>query len=80
LQPYEWGQASVTYPDWSGTAQLDQRITAAGIEVAVGLDPERWTVVDIDIGGGEYAHDLVGTQPTGPRVPFNRDQDSRLDS
>lgn len=22
-----WGEARVTHPDWSGTAQLDQRMT-----------------------------------------------------
>lgn len=58
MEPYEWRKAEVTYPDWSGTAQLDQRMTAAGIEEVVGLDPDRWTVVGIHIGGGERAHDL----------------------
>ena len=24
---YEWGHAAVTYPDWVGTAQLDQKLT-----------------------------------------------------
>ena len=50
---YIWGDAEVSYPDWQGTAQLDQRMTSAGIEEIVGLDPEEWTVVGIDIGGGE---------------------------
>ncbi|NEN04728.1 hypothetical protein G3T36_02485 [Diaminobutyricibacter tongyongensis] len=58
VEPYEWGEASVTNPDWSGTAQLDQRMTAAGIEEVVGLDPERWMVVGIDIGGGEHSHEI----------------------
>jgi hypothetical protein len=58
VEPYEWREAEVTYPDWSGTAQLDQRMTAPGIEEVVGLDPDRWTVVGIDIGGGERDHDL----------------------
>lgn len=53
-----WGPASVTYPDWNGTAQLDQRRTTAGIEEQVGLDPERWMVVGLDIGGGELSHAL----------------------
>lgn len=50
---YLWEDASVAYPDWQGTAQLDQRMTSAGIEELVGLDPSEWTVVGIDIGGGE---------------------------
>ena len=58
VEPYEWRDAEVTYPDWTGTAQLDQRMTARGIEEVVGLDPDRWTVVGIDIGGGERSHDL----------------------
>lgn len=58
VDPYEWADASVTYPDWVGTAQLDQRATAPGVAAAVGLDPERWLVVGIDIGGGEHAHHL----------------------
>jgi hypothetical protein len=33
-----WGHASVTYPDWSGTAQLDQRKTVAPLADLVGLD------------------------------------------
>jgi hypothetical protein len=55
-----WGDASVTYPDWQGTAQLDQRMTSAGIEELVGLNQDDWTVVGIDIGGGESGlHDLA---------------------
>lgn len=50
---YLWEDASVSYPDWQGTAQLDQRMTSAGIEELVGLDEDEWTVVGIDIGGGE---------------------------
>lgn len=50
---YLWEDASVTYPDWQGTAQLDQRMTSAGIEELIGLDPDEWDVVGIEIGGGE---------------------------
>lgn len=53
-----WRDAEVTYPDWKGTAQLDQRITAPGIAEVVGLDPKRWFVVGFDMGGGETRHDL----------------------
>jgi hypothetical protein len=53
-----WRDAEVTYPDWKGTAQLDQRMTSAGIEEVVGLDRDEWMVIGIDIGGGELDHDL----------------------
>lgn len=56
---YIWGDAEVTYPDWQGTAQLDQRMTSAGIEKLIGLNEDEWTVVGIDIGGGESGlHEL----------------------
>lgn len=55
---YIWGDAEVTYPDWQGTAQLDQRMTTAGLEEVVGLDRKKWFVVGIDIGGGEHEHQL----------------------
>lgn len=50
---YLWEDASVTHPDWQGTAQLDQRMTSAGIEELIGLDPDEWDVIGIEIGGGE---------------------------
>lgn len=53
-----WRDAEVTYPDWKGTAQLDQRMTAAGVEELVGLDRDDWMVVGIDIGGGESGQEL----------------------
>lgn len=62
MDGYIWGDAEVTYPDWRGTAQLDQRITSRvpgedpGVEALVGLDHEKWWVVGIDIGGGEHEH------------------------
>ncbi|MGO0578252.1 hypothetical protein [Ornithinimicrobium panacihumi] len=48
-----WGDASVTYPDWVGTAQLDERKTAAQVEEVVGLDHKEWLVIGLDLGGGE---------------------------
>lgn len=56
-----WGDASVTYPDWSGTAQLDYRMTGPLFEEIIGLDPDEWMIVGFDIGGGESQfgrHDL----------------------
>lgn len=64
-----WTDAEVTYPDWHGTAQLDQRMTSAGIEKIVGLDPAEWTVVGIEIGGGEtglHPLEVVAVQTTLP--------------
>lgn len=72
---YIWGEAEVAYPDWQGTAQLDQRMTSKGVEEIVGLDPEAWTVVGIDIGGGEGGlHPLevvavLNSLPTDDRSP-----------
>lgn len=57
-QPTYWRDAEVTYPDWVGTAQLDQRLTAAGIEEVVGLNRDEWMVIGLELGGGEGSHDL----------------------
>lgn len=46
-------KAEVTYPDWNGTVQLDQRMTAPGLGEVIGLDSDKWMVVAFDIGGGE---------------------------
>lgn len=55
-----WGPSAVTFPDWVGDAVLDQRRTGRDARIAgqVGLDPEKWHVVGIDIGGGESYHSL----------------------
>ncbi len=53
-----WSDAEVTHPDGSGNAQLDQRMTSAGLEEVVGLDPDEWFAIGLDIGGGEHAHQL----------------------
>ncbi|MCE7483083.1 hypothetical protein AB0301_08745 [Microbacterium profundi] len=61
MEPYIWGDARVTYPDWSGTAQLDGRMTAPPLADVIGLDSEAWMIVGFDIGGGEREqgkHDL----------------------
>lgn len=66
---YLWGDATVTYPDMVGTAQLDERLTGRTVERVVGLDPKEWFVVGLDIGGGEHAHSLhvVAVHRTGDR-------------
>ena len=53
-----WGEASVTYPDMKGSAQLDVSMTRARIEQLVGLDDNEWFVIGLDIGGGDTAHQL----------------------
>jgi hypothetical protein len=50
---YVWREASVTFPDFQGTAQLDRRVTGAGVESKVGLDPSEWLIVGFYLGGGE---------------------------
>jgi hypothetical protein len=57
-EEYIWGDAEVTYPDWTGTAQLDRRMTAPSLGEVVGLDREEWLLVGFDIGGGEHLHHL----------------------
>ena len=58
MSDYIWGDASVTYPDWVGTAQLDQRMTTWTIEQMLGDRLNGWMVIGIDIGGGEHEHQL----------------------
>lgn len=55
-----WGEARVTYPDWKGTAQLDERMTIPweGLARTVGLDSDQWQIVGFEIGGGENGYDL----------------------
>jgi hypothetical protein len=38
-----WGEASVSFPDWKGTAQLDERMTVPweGLAKTLGLDHDR---------------------------------------
>jgi hypothetical protein len=52
-----WGDAQVTYPDFSGNAQLDMRMTGRSINEVVGLSDE-WLVIGLDMGGGEIRHEL----------------------
>lgn len=52
-----WGDAQVTYPDFSGTAQLDKRMTGKSVNEVVGLGDE-WLVIGLDLGGGETRHEL----------------------
>jgi hypothetical protein len=58
VSDFIWGDASVAYPDWVGTAQLDQRATTWTIEQILGDQLDGWFVIGIDIGGGEHEHAL----------------------
>lgn len=77
---FAWGDATVTYPDWSGGAQLDERMagTSPGLEAAVGLDPDEWLVCGIDIGGGESSHDLRVVAVHRDNVPEGGDVFPRI--
>lgn len=75
---YEWGPAEVTYPDWQGTFQIDQRITGPDDVYSLsGIDSEEWTIIGLDWGAGEHEygwHDLhviavpKGKDYSGPEV------------
>jgi len=49
---YVWGDASVTYPDWQGTMQIDQIMTRRSLNEITGI-PDRWAIIGLDWGGGE---------------------------
>ncbi|GBG39627.1 hypothetical protein [Mycobacterium montefiorense] len=52
VDPYEWGPASVTYPDWQGTVQIDQ-VATSDLYALTGIDPDEWVIVGLDFGGGK---------------------------
>lgn len=63
------------FPDWKGTAQLDERMTGKSIYETTGVDFDEWTIIGLDIGGGESGvHDLEivvvprGTDLSAPRI------------
>ncbi|WP_434157567.1 hypothetical protein [Clavibacter michiganensis] len=58
MTDYIWDDANVSFPDWKGTVQLDERMTGPQLHELVGLDSDAWLVVGLHLGGGEHAHDL----------------------
>jgi hypothetical protein len=52
MTEYEWGDASVTFPDWIGTAQLDQKVTT-DLYSLTGIESNEWQIVGLDFGGGD---------------------------
>lgn len=56
MEPYVWRDAEVSFPDFKGTAQLDKKLTGKSGFALAGVDPDKWHVVGLDIGGGEGAH------------------------
>lgn len=60
MEPYDWGPASVTYGDWHGTFQIDQKQTGTtNMYTLTGVDREQWVIIGLDWGGGETGwHDL----------------------
>lgn len=60
MTDYEWGPAEVTYPDWQGTFQIDEKLTGQeSIYTWTGIDQDEWWIVGFDWGAGE----------TGPHEP-----------
>lgn len=54
MDPYERGDASVTYPDWGGTAALEHKMTGTrDLYDLTGIDPEEWLIIGLDLGGGK---------------------------
>lgn len=54
VEPYEWGPASVGFPDWSGTAQIDEKMTGnVNVYTLTGIDPGKFLIIGLDFGGGE---------------------------
>lgn len=54
MDEYEWGHASVSYPDWIGTAQLDEKLTGTvDVYTLTGVDRDEFAIIGLDFGGGE---------------------------
>lgn len=60
MTSYEWGPATVTYPDWQGTAQIDQKATGnIDMYSLANINRDEWTIIGLEWSGGESGwHDL----------------------
>jgi hypothetical protein len=77
-----WGDAGVTFPDWKGTAQLDERKTVPwdGLARTFGLDTDSWQVVGFSVSGGEHGFDLrIVASPSEVWKSFNRDNGGEIE-
>lgn len=51
---YVWGEASVSYPDWQGTMQVDERKTIPwDLYDYTKIDADNWTIIGLDWGAAE---------------------------
>lgn len=54
IDPYDWTEARVTYPDWQGTFQIDEKRTGPdSLYTLTGVDRDAWTIIGLDWGAGE---------------------------
>lgn len=77
-----WGDASVTHPDWKGTAQVDERRTVPwdGLARTVGLDADEWQIVGFSISGGERHFDLrIAAAPRDVWENYNHDEGGEIE-
>ncbi|WP_152364936.1 hypothetical protein [Microlunatus speluncae] len=50
----EWGDATVSYPDWKGTFQIDEKMTGpTSIYDLTTINRDEWMIIGFDWGGGE---------------------------
>lgn len=61
IDPCTWGNASVMYPDWKGTIQIDEKLTGEhSIYDLTNIDREKWRIVGLEWGSSEEGpHELV---------------------
>jgi hypothetical protein len=73
MDAYEWGAAEVSYPDWKGTAEIDEKYTGDdSIYTLTGVDQDEWSIIGLEFGGGERGF----SAPEIVVVPKGTDLDS----